>query len=73
MLLQSLRLAFLIGLVLHGVPLCLPEVARADDKAEVRAACTEAEALREKGDYPGAVRPTSEPRNRPRGPLVQNP
>ena len=49
--------AILTGLVLLAMPLCLPDVTRADDEADLRAAFGEGQTLDQKGDYPGAARP----------------
>ncbi len=48
--------AILTGLVLLAMPLCLPDVTRADDEADLRAAFGEGQTLDQKGDYPGAAK-----------------
>ena len=48
--------AILTGLIVLAVPLCLPKITRADDKAECGAAWADGYALQKKGDYPAAVK-----------------
>jgi CHAT domain-containing protein/Tfp pilus assembly protein PilF len=53
---RSPGLAALHGLILLAVPLWWPNVARADERADLVAAYNKGMALEQKGDYPGAAR-----------------
>jgi tetratricopeptide (TPR) repeat protein len=50
------RLAILTALILLAVPLCWPDIARADEKADLLAAFNQGKALEQKADYPGAAK-----------------